>query len=112
MLQRVGERNGDRMSRTAFVRGVELALPLIQRDQSLLDAVGTLVRDVVRDTAERIRGVNGAPFDPRKEAEADGEVAAVLVSDGTTVVVRGVDVQRTTSPSGGTFISVSRERHQ
>ena len=71
-----------------------------------------LIGDVVRKAAVRICGVHGPPLDAGEEAKADGEIRTMLMGNGATLGIGLIDVHDVTGPSGGTFISVSRERHQ
>src|SRR5947207_5811629 len=56
MLQRVGERDRDRMRRMSVVRSVELALPLVEPSEwSAGVLAAAFIDDVVGPTAIRIR---------------------------------------------------------
>src|SRR5207244_7700306 len=113
--------NRDGMGRAAGIAGLELALPIIQRSPAARRSLLAFICNVVRPPAKRVGGVNRETFPPRQKAEADREVRAVAMSDTPAERVGLVDrwsdrhgqrVGRAheTGPSGGTCISVSRDR--
>src|SRR5205085_2933163 len=91
VLQRVRERDGDRMIWLSGIAVAKLALPIIKTSQwrtgapACLDRRGrlssTLIDNVIRPPAIRIRRVHRAPFRSRQKSKSDRKIRAMLVRD-------------------------------
>src|SRR6266487_1165881 len=97
----------------AFVTGIELRFPNPERSEgSPAFLRRTLVDDVVRKPAESVSGVDSTSFPARKKSESHRKISTVLMRNLAAKHVCRINSRHTTGPKGGTFISVSRERHQ